>query len=105
MSEASRDLNRLLDQVLGESFRHWLMSDGDPVYRDGDQRLRCLAHLIRKAHDLEDGYDRDGQRFGRHILLVLETVIDAVYSARDGAPPLQGLRQQHAPMLNALLDA
>jgi len=95
----------IVRKVLGETFRNWLMSDGYHVYRDFDQRLRCLAHLIRKAHGLEDGYDREGQRFGSHILQVMETVIDAVYSARGGAPPPEGLRQHHAPMLNALLDA
>jgi len=101
-----RRTRAIVRQVLGETFRHWLMSDGYQVYRDVDQRLRCLAHLIRKAHGLEDGYDREGQRFGSHILQVMETVIDAVYSARGGAPPPpQGLRQQHAPMLNTLLEA
>jgi hypothetical protein len=95
----------IVRKVLGETFRNWLMSDGYHVYRDFDQRLRCLAHLIRKAHGLEDGYDREGQRFGSHILQVMETVIDAVYSARGGAPPPEGLRQHHAPMLKALLDA
>jgi transposase len=100
-----RRTRAIVREVLGETFRNWLMSDGYHVYRDFDQRLRCLAHLIRKAHGLEDGYDREGQRFGSHILQVMETVIDAVYSARGGAPPAQGLRQQHAPMLNALLAA
>jgi hypothetical protein len=100
-----RRTRAIVREVLGETFRNWLMSDGYHVYRDFDQRLRCLAHLIRKAHGLEDGYDREGQRFGNHILQVLETVVDAVYSARGGAPPPEGLRQHHAPMLNALLDA
>lgn len=100
-----RSSRAIVRKVLGETFRNWLMSDGYHVYRDFEQRQRCLAHLIRKAHGLEHGYDREGQRFGSHILQVMETVIDAVYSARGGAPPPEGLRQHHAPMLNALLDA
>jgi transposase len=99
-----RRTRAMVQRVLGETFRHWLMSDGYQAYRDFDRRLRCLAHSIRKAHGLEDGYDRAGQRFGSHILGVIATVIDAVYAARGGAPP-QGLRQRHAPMLNGLLDA
>jgi transposase len=101
-----RRTRAMVQKVLGEAFRNWLMCDGYLVYRDVDQRLRCLAHLIRKAHGLEDGFDREGQRFGSHILEVMATVIDAVYSARGGAPPpAQGLRQHHAPMLEALFNA
>ncbi len=100
-----RRTRAMVQRVLGERFRNWLMSDGYHAYRDIDQRLRCLAHLIRKAHGLEEGYDRAGQAFGRHLLAVIATVIDAVYAARGGAPPAEGLRQQHAPMLNALFDA
>jgi hypothetical protein len=92
----------MVRQVLGEAFRNWLMSDGYWAYRDLDQRLRCLAHLIRKAHGLEESFDREAQRFGTHILQVIATVIEAVYDAR-GAPPAQGLRESHAPMLNHLL--
>jgi transposase len=95
----------IVRHVLGDAFRGWLMSDGYWAYRDVDQRLRCLAHLIRKAHGLEDSLDREAQRFGTHILQVIETVIEAVYQARGGAPPDPGLRARHAPMLNDLLDA
>ena len=94
----------IVRQVLGEGFRNWLMSDGYWAYREIDQRLRCLAHLIRKAHGLEEGFDPAAQRFGTHILQVIETVIAAVYDAR-GAPPDPGLRARHAPLLNDLLDA
>jgi hypothetical protein len=51
-------------QVLGETFNGWLMSDGFWAYRDLDQRLRCLAHLIRKTQALEDGLEPATQRFG-----------------------------------------
>jgi transposase len=93
-------------EVLGTAFRGWLMSDGFWAYRDLDQRLRCLAHLIRKAHGLDESLDREAQRFGAHLLRVLETVIAAVYEVRSGAPPpAGGLRAQHAALLKALLDA
>lgn len=71
--------------VLGDAFRNWLMSDGYWAYRKIDQHLRCPAHIIRKAHGLEDSLDRPAQRFGTHILEVIETVIAADYGARGGA--------------------
>jgi transposase len=84
-------------QVLGETFHAWLMSDGFWAYRDLDQRLRCLAHLIRKAQALEDGLDREAQRFGTQILTVIATVMAAVYDAR-GAPPPIGSEGAAAPV-------
>jgi len=97
-----RRSREVVRQVLGDAFRAWLMSDGFWAYRELDQRLRCLAHLIRKAHGLEDSFERPAQQFGTHILQVIETVVAAVYDAR-GAPPAAGLRERHLPMLNALL--
>jgi hypothetical protein len=92
-------------RVLGERFNNWLMSDGYWVYRDLDRRLRCLAHLIRKARGLEDGFDQPARRFGTHVLRVIETVIEAVYAARGGAPLARDLRAHHAPLLNELFEA
>ena len=100
-----RRTREVVQGVLGAAFQQWLMTDGYCAYREYDQRLRCLAHLIRKAHGLEDSLDRDPQRFGTHLLNVLATVIDAVYQARAAPPCAPGLRQRHAPMLNALFDA
>ena len=100
-----RRTRELVQRVLGEHFRNWLMSDGYCVYRDIDQRLRCLAHLIRKAHGLEESLDAHAQAFGRHVLDVIETVIAAVYDARGAPEHATGLRAQYAPTLNALFDA
>ncbi len=101
-----RRTREVVEQVLGEHFTHWLMSDGYGAYRHLEQRLRCLAHIIRKAKGLEERFDRQAQRFGTHLLEVIATVIAAVDAVRGGAPPPEGgLRAAHAPMLNALLDA
>lgn len=100
-----RRSREMVRHVLGEGFRNWLMSDGYWAYRDLDQRLRCLAHLIRKARGLEECFDQPASAFGTQVLSVIETVIEAVYDARGGAPPPAGLRARHAPVLNALLDA
>ena len=71
-------------RVLGEQFAHWLMSDGYGVYRQYDWRLRCLARLIRKARGLEQSLDAEAHRFGQKTLEVLETLMAAVYAAREG---------------------
>lgn len=97
-----RRTEALLQQVLGTTFAGWLMSDGYAAYRGVDQRLRCLAHLQRKARGLEDSLDRTAQRVGRAVREQLEAVMDSVYAAREG-PPAVPLDRQHAPALKALL--
>jgi hypothetical protein len=94
----------LLWRVLGESYDNWLMSDGYWAYRDYLKRLRCLAHITRKARGLEQSLDRDARRFGEHVLQVLDTVMEAVYQAR-GAPPEVALQKTHAGLLADLLTA
>ncbi|MBK5962655.1 hypothetical protein CCR95_00665 [Thiocystis minor] len=91
-----------LHGVLGEVFHGWLMSDGDWAYREYDNRLRCLTHLLRKARGLEESLDCRLQGFGRTLREHLEGVMAGVYAAREGPPPMP-LRQQHAAALNALL--
>ena len=98
-----RRTQELLHGVLGTAVDGWLMSDGYWAYRDDDNRLRCLTHLLRKARGLEDSLDCQAQRFGAALRGCLEAVMEAVYAAREGPPPIS-LRAQHAKPLNALLD-
>jgi hypothetical protein len=98
-----RRTRELLHGVLGSALDGWLMSDGYWAYRDYDNRLRCLTHLLRKARGLEDSLDRQAQDFGKALRHCLETVMDAVYAAREGPPPVP-LRKQHTKQLNALFD-
>ena len=88
----------IIVNLLGESFAGWLMTDGYQVYRRYANRLRCWAHLLRKAKGLEDSLDRKVQRFGKRIHKMLDLLIDAVYAAREG-PPSGDLKQIHAPLL------
>ena len=81
--------------VLGDSFSGWLMSDGYGVYRNYDGRLRCLAHLVRKARGLAQSLDPEAQKFGKRTLQLLETLMEAVYQAREGPPDIP-LSQTHA---------
>jgi hypothetical protein len=91
----------VLLSILGPLFNGWLMSDGYGAYRELDNRLRCLAHLKRKARGLQESLDLEGQRFGKEVLNTLKAVMDSVYAAREGPSPT-ALRQQHAEDLNAL---
>jgi hypothetical protein len=89
-----RTANMVL-KVLGDGFNGWLMSDGYWVYRNYDWRLRCLAHLIRKARGLAQSLDPEAQKFGKRTLLLLGALMEAVYQAREG-PPGSPLSQIHA---------
>ena len=82
--------SELLENVLCSAFRGWLMSDGWQVYRYYLKRLRCWAHLIRKAEGVKDSLDTTARLFGERTLLLLNTLIDAVYAARE-RPPDQSL--------------
>lgn len=93
--------NEIITNLLGESFAGWLMSDGYKVYRKYTNRLRCWAHLLRKAKGLEDSLEPKVQRFGKRIHEILDLLTDAVYKAREG-PPLWDLKQIHAHLLEEL---
>jgi hypothetical protein len=82
--------SELLVNVLGSTFQGWLMSDGWQVYRYYLKRLRCWAHLIRKAEGLKDSLDMTARLFGEQTGLLLDTLIKAVYAARE-MPPDQAL--------------
>jgi len=89
----------LLDNLLGEAFAGWLMSDGYQAYRAYRKRLRCWAHLVRKARGLEESLVKSSQHFGRHTLDVLHALMQAVYEAREG--PGADLKAKHQRQLDA----
>lgn len=61
-----------------------LMSDGYRLYRAYVKRLRCWAHLLRKAKGLSDSYNVTSQTYGKQVQAILNGLIDAVYQAREG---------------------
>jgi hypothetical protein len=75
----------LVENVL-DGFTGWLMSDGWGAYRHYPRRLRCWAHLIRKARGLAQSCDRSARAFGQLVLDTLEVLMAAVYAAREGPP-------------------
>jgi len=93
----------LVENVL-DGFTGWLMSDGWIAYRHYPCRLRCWAHLIRKARGLAQSCDREARFFGQQVLKTLEALMAAVYAAREG-PPAVDVPTQHAPALAELRAA
>jgi transposase len=65
-----------------EQFGGWLMSDGYGQYRHYGQRLRCLAHLIRKARGLAESCDPAAAEFGELVLKIMAQAVEGIYSAR-----------------------
>ena len=88
-------VTRVLDGFLG-----WLMTDGWFSYRHYPERLRCWAHLLRKAQGLIECCDPGGSAFGHRVRGDLEAFMRAIYAAREG-PPVDLTHTQRA-RLNAL---
>jgi hypothetical protein len=71
---------------IGLEFAGWLMADGYGAYREYALRLRCWAHLIRKARALAEGFTPHVQGYGLSLLAILDTLMAGVYQAREGPP-------------------
>ena len=78
--------SEILENVLGEGYEGWLMSDGYNAYRRFLKRCRCWAHLLRKAQGLVECLDSEAQHFGRQTVDVLDTLMAAIRTARDDPP-------------------
>jgi len=88
-------------QVL-QGFAGWLMSDGYAVYRNWLQRLRCWAHLLRKAKGLSESVDNESRMLGSSLLIHLNKLKTSIYKAREGPPP-ENLAIQENATLHAIL--
>jgi hypothetical protein len=75
--------NNLFDAFTPE-FNGHLMTDGYSLYRTYLKRLRCWAHLLRKAKGLGDSYTKTSKVYGKQIHDTLDSLINAVYLAREG---------------------
>jgi transposase len=83
-----------------EGFAGWLMSDGYQSYRRYTRRLRCLAHLIRKAQGLAESLTQEAQQFGEKTLEYMVDFIEGIYWAREGpgADPKEEYAEQLAEL-------
>ena len=73
-------------EKIGSDFAGWLMSDGYNAYRHHELRLRCWAHLIRKARSLAETYTPHVQGYGTTLLEIFDHLIEAIYQARQDPP-------------------
>ena len=76
----------ILANVFGDGFVGWLMSDGYQVYRQFQHRLRCWAHLLRKAEGLKQSLNAEARAFGQATHDLLSDLMKAIYQAREGPP-------------------
>ena len=94
--------------LASSSFDGWLMSDGYLVYRDYPKRLRCWAHLIRKACGLCESYTEEVRAYGEQVNDHLEKLMDAIYSAREGPNEgkvsILGTHKERLKQLKALCE-
>jgi hypothetical protein len=74
------------------------MSDGYRVYRQFLKRIRCWAHLVRKARGLTESYDKESQAFGKETLDFLNSLIAAIKNARE-TPPDKPLSERYQDQL------
>ena len=91
--------NELVRNLLG-GFNGRLMSDGYQVYREIAKRLRCWAHLERKAKGVSESLDQEAAAFGKRAHEVLKTLMNAVYQAREGPPGINPEEKYRALLEN-----
>ena len=78
-----RDRTIFCKLLLNGRFKGIVMSDGWVVYREYANRLRCWAHLIRKARGLSESCNVVATKVGLEILALFTTFQDAIYIARN----------------------
>jgi len=96
----------MLRNALGGDFAGVLMADGYSVYRAWLNRLRCWAHLLRKARGLKESTDGRVAGVGGEMLDILTKLVEAILSARASPPPgaLTELHSQDIRRLRALCE-
>lgn len=66
------------------------MSDSYQVYRDYRNRLRCWAHLLRKAKGLAESCHQHARIDGQQLHQFMKQLMAPIFQAREG--PGQGQR-------------
>ena len=98
-----RDRTIFCTLLLNGRFKGIVMSDGWVVYREYANRLRCWAHLIRKARGLSESYHTKAADVGLQMLALFTTFQNAIYTARNQPEQSIGtLAKQHENDIEAL---
>jgi len=88
--------------ILG-SFAGRIMSDGYGAYRSFQNRIRCWAHLNRKAKGLADSWDKAVALFGDMAVEALKALMEGVYRMRACFGDARAHQRQTAEDLEAKL--
>ena len=86
--------------ALPEGLSGWLMSDGYSVYRHYENRLRCWAHLLRKARGLAEATCRRTREVGQALLALMARLMENVHLARGSG--VAGLAERQQPDVDRL---
>ena len=79
-----------------EGFKGTLMTDGLAVYRWYEDRLRCWAHLDRKAVGLEESWDKEAATFGAYAVKAFKSLYQCIYKMREMEPSQRQSEQKIA---------
>jgi hypothetical protein len=90
----------IFTNALQGGFAGVLMSDGYAVYRAHLNRIRCQAHLLRKAIGLSEATCGHTRLVGQQLLDLMNGLIKTVQAAHD--EPIDGLAGKQAPRLAEL---
>jgi transposase len=86
----------MAQSIIGD-FSGVLMTDGYLAYRSLANRIRCWAHLDRKAKALAESCDESASIFGLRMVHALKSMQDSIYRMRE-------MTQEHRAMEAALAD-
>ena len=86
----------MAQSIIGD-FSGVLMTDGYLTYRSLANRIRCWAHLDRKAKALAESYDKSASIFGLRMVRALKSMQDSIYRMRE-------MSQEHRAIEAALAD-
>lgn len=86
----------MAQSIIGD-FSGVLMTDGYLTYRSLANRIRCWAHLDRKAKALAESCDKSASVFGMRMVHALKSMQDSVYRMCE-------MTQEHRAIEAALAD-
>ena len=70
-------------QKILNGFNGTIMADGYGAYRHFEQRVRCWAHLERKAKALQESWDTSAAAFGAYAVETFKVLREQVYRMRE----------------------
>jgi transposase len=95
----------MFDNVLGETFKGIVMTDGYQAYRSTANRLRCWAHLQRKLRGVAESTDTQAALGGQAMLELFGSLMQGVFEVRSKLKAMPTGIQQEPPTLPMMTSA